>query len=41
MKLSNQICRVCGQAIQIQVNKNTGICSENCRKAEKADINAD
>lgn len=26
------MCEVCGKPITIQINKGTGVCSENCKK---------
>lgn len=26
-------CKVCGKEVKVQIMKNTGLCSERCRKA--------
>lgn len=28
-----EICGVCGNPVQVQIQKNTGICSQKCEKA--------
>jgi hypothetical protein len=34
-----EICKVCGNYIQVQIQKNTGLCSQRCEKAaEKINI---
>lgn len=37
----NNICGVCGNAITVQIQKNTGLCSQKCeKKAEQQSINS-
>lgn len=33
----NNVCSICGARIEIQIFKNTGVCSENCRKERDHD----
>lgn len=35
--MPDQKCTVCGADVLIQINKNTGLCSERCRKAAARD----
>jgi predicted nucleic acid-binding Zn ribbon protein len=37
----NDNCGVCGKPIRVQIQKNTGVCSQVCeKKADKQAINA-
>ena len=41
MMEDNNICGVCGNTIQVQIQKNTGLCSQVCeKKAKQQGINA-
>jgi hypothetical protein len=33
----NNVCMMCGAKIEMQIMKNTGLCSENCRKERDHD----
>jgi hypothetical protein len=33
----NNVCMMCGAQVEMQIMKNTGLCSENCRKERDHD----